>query len=183
MRPAAAVLAFASLGVVTACRDLSSFTTSGDSYEGPVVQGDFVRVGVTTGTRACLTLDMGHLQDGPGLLSTSDGRLKAEPLRPIPQIWHDPLSTLSFGEGREKNLVYVVTPQPSFAGDSGGDVFVVISLMQSGGVEVRLVRGAPPLGGASSPALPTGDGGAAAGPPSNVFAVFLLDRATGPCTY
>src|SRR5215467_8449507 len=159
MRPAAAVLAFASLGVVTACRDLSSFTTSGDSYEGPVVQGDFVRVGVTTGTRACLTLDMGHLQDGPGLLSTSDGRLKAEPLRPIPQIWHDPLSTLSFGEGREKNLVYVVTPQPSFRPprSGGGRAAALSPSPRSGG---RAGLEAPPSGGAprTSPALPTGDG-------------------------
>ncbi len=156
------------------CRDLSSFTTAGDRFEGPVVQGDFVRAGVDAGTSLCLTLDADHLQDGPGALSTSDGRFHAVALRPIPQIWHDPLSTLSFGEGRLKNLVYVATASTPFSDGNGNDAFVVVSLMQSGAVEVRLVRGAPGLmldGGAS----PTSGG--------NLFAVFDLTRQKGPCSY
>jgi hypothetical protein len=114
----------------------------------------------------CLTLDADHLQDAPGALSTDDGSFSRSALRPIPQIWHDPLSTLSFGEGRIKNLVYVAT---SITGD---DVFVVVSLMQSGGVEVRLLRGAPGL-----PA----DAGSSAG--GNLFAVFDLSRKSGPCSF
>jgi hypothetical protein len=153
------------------CRDLSSFSTFGDHYEGRVVQGDFVRAGVEATTNLCLTIDADHLQDTPGAISTSDGRFHAAVLRPIPQIWHDPLSTLTFGEGRLRNLVYVATTGGSAGGD---DVFVIISLMQSGDVEVRLVRGAPGL---------TPEGGLLPGAGGNVFAVFDLLRKSGACSY
>jgi hypothetical protein len=176
MRPAvpglAAVLALAGLvGVtgVTGCRDLSGFSTiDGDRYENAVVDAGFVLAGLRPDTTGCLTIDTDHLQDVPGAISTSDGLFHKTPLRPIPQIWHDPLSTLSFGEGRLKNLIYVAT---SSAGD---DVFVVVSLMQSGDIEVRLLRGAPSLPEeAGSPATSGG----------NLFAVFDLTRKTGPCSY
>ncbi len=128
------------------CRDLSSFTTGGDRFEGAVVQGDFVRAGVGPLTRLCLTIDADHLQDQPGAISTDDGRFHQAALRSIPQIWHDPLSTLSFGEGRLKNLVYAAGASSPFGDGLGDDVFVVVSLMQSGDVELRLLRGAPGLG-------------------------------------
>jgi hypothetical protein len=170
MRLAFALLLLACAG----CRDLSGFSTSGGSFSGAVVQADFVRAGVDASTNLCLTLDTDHLQDAPGTLSTSDGRFQAVPMRPIPQLWQDPLSTLSFGEGRLKNLVYVVTATTPYADGNGKDAFVVVSLMQSGSVEVRLLRGAP--------GLATGDGGAS---PSggNVFAVFSLSRQQTPCSY
>jgi hypothetical protein len=57
---------------------------------------------------------------------------------------------------------------------TGDDVFVVVSLMQSGDVEVRLLRGAPKL---------PEDGGTAPADPANIFAVFDLSRKTGPCAY
>ena len=103
-----------------------------------------------------------HLQDAPGTISTSDGRLKGVPLRPIPQIWHDPLSTLSFGDGRTQNLVYAAAPSDA------QDLMVVVSLMQSDNIEVRLVRGAPEA-----------DGGAG----SSVFGVFNLEKQNGPCGF
>jgi hypothetical protein len=178
--PLLAVAAAAALGGLNAlgCRDLSGFTTShGDSYQGSVVAGDFVRAGVPAGTRLCLTLDTDHLQDGPGALWTDDGRFHAAPFRPIPQIWHDPLSTLSFGDGRLKNLVYVVRATTTFGDGDGDDVLAVVSLMQSGDVEVRLLRGAPPV--------PGGDGGASGGGAAggNVFAVFDLTRQEGACAF
>jgi hypothetical protein len=120
----------------------------------------------------CLTIDTNHLQDAPGALSTSDGRFQFAPLRPIPQIWNDPLSTFTFGEGRVANFIYVVRASMPFADGDGNDVFATVSLMQTGGVEVRLLRGAP---------IETADGGAAAN--SNVFAVFTLAREAGPCSY
>jgi hypothetical protein len=169
-----AVLAFAALGAVPACRDLSSFSTGGDRYEGAVVSGDFVRAGVDTSTSLCLTIDTDHLQDAPGAISTSDGRFHGVALRPIPQIWHDPLSTLSFGEGRLKNLVYVVTATRPFGDGNGDDVFAVVSLMQSGDVEVRLLRGAPGV---------APDGGPTTAAGGNLFAVFALSRQHGPCSY
>jgi hypothetical protein len=166
------------IAALAACRDLSGFTTSpNDHYEGVVVDADFVRVGVDAGTSLCLTLDADRLQDAPGAISTNDGRFNATPLRPIPQIWHDPLSTLSFGEGRLKNLMYVAAAAATFGDGQSDDTLAVVSLMQSGGVEVRLIRGAPTV--AAGPPAPGGD----AGPEIAVFAIFPLSRKTGPCSF
>ncbi len=167
--------AWAAACALVACRDVSRFSTHGDHYEGSVVQGSFVRAGIADDTRLCLSLDADHLQDAPGSVSSSDGRFRDTPLRPIPQLWHDPLSTLSFGEGRTRNLVYVATAAVADGGGTGtaggeGDVMLVVSLMQSGDVEVRALRGAPP----------TAEAGAAG---ANVFGVFTLARAEGPCSF
>ncbi len=170
MRQAALALAFLTCG---GCRDLSGFSTAGGSFEGPVVQASFVLAGVDPTTRMCITLNTDHLQDAPGALSTSDGRFQAAAMRPIPQLWQDPLSTFTFGEGRVKNLLYVVRASTPYADGNGNDAFIVVSLMQSGGVEVRLLRGAPG---------PSGDGGGASSG-GNVFAVFDLTRQKTPCSY
>jgi hypothetical protein len=150
------------------CRDVSRFSTREGVFEGQVVQGSFVRTGnIAEDVRMCLTFDADHLQDGPGVLTTSDGRFTATPLRPIPQIWHDPLSQLGFGDGRVQNLVYAAAPN-----GEREDALVVISLMQSGRVEVRLVRGAPPAD-------------AAAPPPSSgapLFGVFNLEKRHEACS-
>ncbi|MEO6419951.1 MAG: hypothetical protein ABIP39_11115, partial [Polyangiaceae bacterium] len=98
------------------CRDLAHFSTGDDHYEGTVVAGNFVRAGIPDDLRLCVTLDADKLQDAPGAVSSSDGRFSQTALRPIPQIWHDPLSTLAFGEGRVKNLVYMAAPSAD-AGD------------------------------------------------------------------
>ncbi len=157
---ALALLAGAAL---LACNDPTRFSSDGDHFEGAVVGSGFVRSNVADGTRLCLTLDATKLQDGPGTLTTSDGRFKDAPLRPIPQAWHDPISTMSFGEGREKNLVYAVSPEASV--DASGDVFAVVSLLSSGAIEVRLLRSAP--GG------PSGS--------QAIFGVFSLQRTPGAC--
>lgn len=170
---AAALLVVACATGALGCRDLSGFTTHGDSYQGGVVDAPFILAGIDGGaTSMCLTLDADHLQDTPGALSTSDGRFHAVPMRTIPQLWQDPLSTLQFGEGRMKNLIYVVRATTPFADGEGSDVFAVVSLMQSGDVEVRLLRGAPVI---------VGD--AAAQGMQNVFGVFVLSRHSGPCSY
>src|SRR5580693_1511747 len=169
----AAVSVLATMAFVVACRDVTGFNTNGGSYQGPVVDAPFVLAGIDGGsTSLCLTLDTNHLQDTPGNLSTSDGRFHAVPMRSIPQIWQDPLSTLQFGEGRVKNMIYMVRASTPFADGDGNDVLAVVSLMQSGDVEVRLIRGAPGTGA---------DGGAT--PQGNLFAVFQLGRQKGPCSY
>jgi hypothetical protein len=160
--------------IFAGCRDLSSFNTGHGSFTGPAVPASFVLAGIDAGTSLCLTLDTDHLQDAPGDISSSDGRFSGVPLRPIPQIWQDPLSTLTFGEGRLKNLIYVAAASTPFDDGNGNDVFFVLSLMQSGDVEVRMIRGAPSL---------AVDGAAAAPPGGNLFAVFDLTRQPGPCTY
>lgn len=156
------------LAPLAACRDVSRYASHGDSFEGAVVSGSFVRSGIAEGVRMCLVFDPDHLQDAPGTISTNDGRFASAPLRPIPQIWHDPLSTLTFGDGRVQNLIYAATPS------DGGveDVLVVLSLMKSGGIEVRLVRGAPKADAAVAAETAT--------PP--VFGIFNLERRTNrPC--
>lgn len=150
---------------------MSRFSSKGDHFEGTVVTGSFVRSGIVPGSRMCLTLDTDRLQDAPGLVTTSDGRFERAPLRPIPQIWHDPLSTLSFGEGRLQNLIYAATPN----GDAGvaADILVVVSLMQSDSIEVRLLRGAP-----------TADAGASGAPGGDaLFGLYNLDRQRGACAF
>jgi hypothetical protein len=169
------------LSSLAGCRDLSGFSSGGDHYDGYVVKGDYVRAGIAEDTRACLTIDADHLEDLPGRLSTSDGRFHTAALRPIPQIWHDSLSTLSFGEGRVKNLIYVVAATAPFGDGNGDDVLAVVSLMQSGDVELRLIRGAPGLS-ATDGAAPV-DGGADAGSGGPVFGIFGLGRQRGPCSF
>jgi hypothetical protein len=149
--------------VLASCKDVSSFNSNDDHFEGVVVSSAFVRAGVDDGTRLCLTLDTDRLEQVPGAITTSDHRFMATPLRPIPQAFHDPISTLDFGAGRTRNLMYAAT-------EANGDVMVVVSLMQGGDVEVRLIRGAP-------------NGSVDAGSTmQNVFGVFELKRTKGPCT-
>jgi len=171
--PFASVLTLAALlASAMGCKSVARFSSKdGDHFEGDVVKGSFVRAGVAENVRMCVILEANHLQDSPGTLSTSDGRFKGAPLRPIPQIWHDPLSTLSFGNGRVQNLVYVATPAAP-AGETQ-DVMVFMSLMDEGGIEVRLVRGAPQVDG----------GPVAAGQASPMFGVFTLDRRDGACSF
>lgn len=159
MRRALATVAISLAALAAAqCKNVRQYSTGAEErYEGGVVKGNFVRSGVGEDAKLCLSLDADRLSDAPGTLTSSDGRFKATPLRPVPQFFHDPISTLSFGEGRTRNIVYAAQ-----AGD-GQDVFAVLSLMESGDVEVRLLRGAP---------------GADAGP-APVFAVFLLKREKG----
>lgn len=174
------LLVLGAVGVL-GCRDTSRFSSNGDRFEGPVVKGSFVRTGLAEDARLCMTLDTNHLQDAPGTITSSDGRFKATPLRPIPQLWHDPLSTLTFGEGRVQNLIYSATPE---AGD--GDVMIVVSLMESTGIEVRMLRSAP---AAAVPVQVTTDAPVDAGdtqaPPATsadpVFGVFTLKRQPGLC--
>jgi hypothetical protein len=169
-----ALLAISPIVAMSGCRDLSRFSSHGDRFQGGVVRGSFVRSGIGEFTEMCLTLDTDHLQDAPGVLTTSDGRFNGAPLRPIPQLWHDPLSTMTFGDGRIQNLVYAVSP---IVGDGSvaeaQDVFTVVSLMEGGHVEVRLLRGAPQADAGAPP-----PGTAAA-----LFAVFNLDRRPGPCAF
>lgn len=170
MRSSGLLLILLALPVAAAaCRDVGRYSTRGDHYEGDIVKGSFVRTGLADDAKLCLVLDADHLQDGPGSITSSDGRFRATPLRPIPQIWHDPLSTLSFGDGRRQNLVYVASPISE--GGDAGDITVVVSLMSEGGVEIRMMRGAPQTDGAAPLTTPP------------LFGVFTLDRREGSCSF
>ncbi len=163
-----AAISSALFACAVGCRDVSGFTTKpNERFEGSVASGNFVRSGVAPDVRMCLSLDTNHLQDAPGSITTSDGRFRATALRPIPQLWHDPLSTMTFGDGRLQNLIYVATSDED-AGRS--EVTIVLSLMQSGAIEARLMRSAPGADPASSSAHGT-----------PLFAVFNLERESGAC--
>jgi len=159
-----------SVVMLSACRADDRFSTgSGERFEGAITPADFVRAGFSDSTRMCLTLNADHLQDAPGTLTTSDGQFRLTSLQPIPQLWHDPLSLFSFGEGRERNLLYVATPIAPLP-DSGSveSAFCIVSLMNSGNVEVRLLRQSAQGGPAAVPQL---------------FGVFSLEKRSGPCSF
>jgi hypothetical protein len=163
----------AASATLLACHDISSFSTaSGGIYEGVITSASFVRAGLGTSVRMCVAIDTSQLQTAPGAISTDDGLFHETPLRPIPQFWQDPLSTFNFGEGRIENALYVASGSAVDAG-LAGDVVVVLSFMIAGTIEVRLLRGAPPM---------TVTGVATAGPP-NLFGVFSLIRNPGSCPF
>ena len=148
------------------CTETSHWSTApGESFCGTVTDASFVRAGIPSGTRMRLELDATSLQVAPGRLWTDPlsptETLRANPLLPIPQLASDPLSTLSFGEGRVKNALAVV-------GDR--QVLVVLSLMQSGDVEVRLLRGTSLRADVDAGPLPP-----------QLFGVFALKRQQGDC--
>ena len=168
-------LALALCALVVGCKDVSRFSTDkAESYCGKIVTASFVRRGLGGGRCMRMTLDAERVTSFPGALWTDDGMLNGAPFRPIPELSHDPLLTLSFGEGREKNLLFAVDPSdPSY----GPSLMAVVSLLHSGDAEVRLIRGAG--GGIASPPLPDG-GGVLEYPP--IFGVFSpLVRQKGTC--
>jgi len=158
------------LGVVSGggCKDISRFTTRpGESYCGNVVSAGFVRQGFGPGVRMRMTLDVDQLDSSPGMIVTDDGMFDYANLRPIPQLAHDTLSTLSFGEGRQRNLLFGIGPS------HGPMAIAVVSLLDNGDVEVRILRGAALLPGEEpSPA----DG-------EQLYGIFPMQRQTGTCGF
>jgi hypothetical protein len=160
------ILIFASVFAV-GCKDVSRFSTApGESYCGQIVAASFVRRGFGDEVHMRMTLDADHLADAPGALSTADQLFTNTPMRPVPELFHDPLSTLNFGEGRDKNLLFAIDPTDAAKGPT---ITVVVSLMRSGDAEVRLLRGAPAAVGATPGADP-------------LFGVFApMTRQAGQC--
>src|SRR5262249_34478789 len=136
-----------------------------------IVNASFVRRGFSETVRLRMTFDADKMATAPGTLSTDDQLLTNTPMRPVPELFHDPLSTFNFGEGRDKNLLFVVDPTDPAKGPS---IFVVVSLMHAGDAEVRLLRGAPAVAGA--------DAGAADGEP--LFGLFSpMSRQRDSCSF
>jgi hypothetical protein len=172
-----------------ACRSLNRFDTHGDAaYCGDLVfapdfEDGFVAADQAPDIRLKLKLDVSQLSSfsenrapitgsltsndsAHGLCSDSgDALFQSAPLRAIPQVYHDALSTLSFGEGHDDDF---------FAwADSTcqGTMLTLVSLLRNGDVEVRLFKPAP---------LPAGDAGPNQRPG---FAVFSLQRDEGGCDF
>ena len=154
------------------CKDVTRFSTApGESYCGPIVSAAFVLRGFNRTLRMRMTFDADHVADAPGTLSTDDQLLTNTPMRPLPEVMNDPFSTLNFGEGRDKNLIFAVDPTDPAKGPT---IMAVISLMHGGDAEVRLIRGAPIAAGGASVA---GDG-------EPLFGVFApMTRQPGQCSF
>src|SRR5258706_783100 len=163
-----------------ACHSLDRFDTEGEAaYCGAMVAGPSFNAGfLPKGVPPLLSLKLpratGQLTSLPGTLSSDDAALglcsgggqplfQSSPLRAIPEIYHDTLSTLSFGEGHDDDF---------FAwADSTcqGTVLSLVSLLRGGDVEVRLFKPAP---------LPPPDAGPDKSPG---YAVFYLKRREHGC--
>lgn len=167
-----AVLSAASLGVLLStlsCRDLDRFDTKGDAaYCGQLVKApDFQDGFVPDGKPGLLltmklTLDTSQLSSFSadkatqiGALTSNDAELglcspggqalfESSPVRGIPQLDHDTLSTLTFGEGHDEDF---------FAWTDStcqGTMLALVSLLRKGDVELRLFKPAalpPPKAG------------------------------------
>lgn len=167
--------AIAVVAGLTGCKDVDRFSTEpGESYCGKIVSASIVRYGFLDSVCIRMTFDAHRLNERPGTLWTTDGMFTDAPLRPVPQLSHDPLLTFTFGEGREKNFLFAADPTDP---DRGPAVTAVISLMHAGDAEVRLFRGAALAG---APAFTADAGSGLDGAP--VFGVFApLRREQGAC--
>jgi len=121
-----------------ACTNIGDFSTgTGECYRGEIVDASFVRTGFEAGTQLSMTLDTNALGDGQGsagVIWTSDGRFTASSISQMAELAHDSLSQFQFPGGRVRNyLVYVVAADKVPA-------MLVISLMENGIVEARLMR-------------------------------------------
>jgi len=156
-----------SCAALVGCRDISRFSTDpNESYCGAIVGASFVLRGFKTNVRMQMKFDADHIPDAPGTLTTDDGLLSSTPMRSLPEVMNDPLSTINFGEGRDKNLIFAVDPVDTA---NGPTILAVVSLMHGGDAEVRLLRGAPPAENAPAEAPP-------------LFGVFApMTRRSDPC--
>lgn len=140
-RTAIAVAAAALLSC--ACTNIGEFSTGlGECYRGKIVNAPFILAGFAAGTQLSMTLDTNAIaaadvDGGPenaGVVWTSDGKFSASAITQMSQLANDSLSQFQFPGGRIRNyLVYVVAAD-------GVPAMMVISLMENGVVEARIMR-------------------------------------------
>jgi hypothetical protein len=131
------------LALSSACDDLSEYR---GEFEGGIVQGTFVRSCFSRTTRATLQFDpdraVGDVSRLPvsarNWLSTSDGTFERTPLEPMQSLAHDQLSLFDFpGPRRLRN--YMLLARPEKGPLAQRDALVVVSLLENGRVEVRVI--------------------------------------------
>ncbi len=131
-----------------ACTDLSDYATRpGEAYEGRVRgtrEASFVRRGFPAGTTMRMSFDP-LAEEVAGVLRTDDVQC-GEPtfagteLRVVEPLRHDALSLFDF-PGGERVRNYLFVARPSRGALAGRDVTVVVSLLQDGGAQVRVIAG------------------------------------------
>ena len=145
------VLGLLGMLVVTGCHNLDGFNTKpGEAYCGPIVgakfQTGFVPTDRPPDLTVALTLDTSKLTGQPGILSSNDAGkglcgdqplLQDAPVRSIPVVDSDAISTLSFGEGHEHDFFAYVDSTCQ------GTMLAVVSLMKNNQVELRLFKPEP----------------------------------------
>lgn len=157
-----AVLALSALTASVGCRSLDRFNAEkpaaycGDvvgasgarDEHDPAFQTGLIPSGSPPTLRVRLQLDTSSLNDRPGTLTSNDAGhgicgdsplFDEAPLRAIPELLHDALSQLEFGQGHEHDLLAWVDSTCK------GTMLVVVSLLSNGAVEVRLFKPAPDL--------------------------------------
>jgi hypothetical protein len=164
------------------CRSLDRFDAERPAaYCGGVVgasafQSGFIPEGSPPTLELKLQLDTSALTTRPGTLSTNDAGTGIcggsalfldAPLRAIPDILHDALSQLEFGEGHEQDFFAWVDSTCK------GTMLAVVSLLSNGSVEVRLLKPAPDL-----PPPPMTDSADLSG-----FALFYMQRNPNGCGF
>jgi hypothetical protein len=126
-----------------ACGDLSEFK---GKFSGNIVAGNFVRSCFAAGTKAQLRFDPERAvypaaEQKPSernLLTTEDGTFDATVLEPIAALPNDPLSELDFpGPHRLRN--YILLARPNKGPLAGQDATVVVSLLEGGRIELRII--------------------------------------------
>jgi hypothetical protein len=124
--------------LLASCQDVGSFTTQpGECYRGSVVNAEFVRTGFDEDTLLSLTFDTAALADGrgpAGVMWSSDGRFTASSIGQMEQLAHDSLSQFQFPGGRVRNYILNVVAADDVPAT------VIISLMENGLVEARIMR-------------------------------------------
>lgn len=155
------LLILSSLSGALSCRSLERFDTSrkgaycGDLVSGPSFHDGFVPDEAPALLRLGMTLDTSQLSTysedkatRPGFLTSNDrasglcsggdqALFENAPLRAIPQVDHDAISALSFGEGHELDFFAWVDSTCQ------GTMLAVVSLLRKGDVELRLFKPAP----------------------------------------
>lgn len=167
--------------VAAGCHSLEQFDTKeGEAFCGPITLGSAYRQGFSPRVQLRLRLDTERifLEESPGTVSTfeagSDGAepirlLDAAPLRPFAPLTHDALADLDFGDGRERNLVYAVSP----ADPSAESMIAIVSLRTDDTVEVRLIRPGQPADASGEPTLER----------KPLFGVFALQKREDLCGF
>jgi len=150
-------------GLLVSCHSLDGFSTKpGYAYCGTIVgtqaldfQAGFVPAGQPPQLEVALTLDTEKLTSIPGILTSNDANFglcsatgqalfQDAPLRAIPEVDHDALSTLTFGEGHVHDFFAWVDSSCQ------GTLVAVVSLLKNNQVELRLfkpMRNPPPDAG------------------------------------
>jgi hypothetical protein len=134
----------------TGCKNLNKFDTSkNEVFCGELVSAEYASEGFEYWTRQSqplqisMTLDTNHLDDLPGKLRSNDTNwgpcaplplFDDAPLRTIKKALGDRLSNIRLGEDHDEEILAFVDSTCS------GSMLAIVSLVQDGNTELRLIR-------------------------------------------